>query len=307
MSIIAKDGLLAYNRREVAEMTGLDYSLVTNWATGRPITIAPSVPSPRSGELTYYSMADLFDFFFAKKLVQLGIPPRAVQSCLKATPQVVIAAGTVAANEQPGVVFLYDKEPGTITMIYVRRAQADDPVVFSEHVRRENFRAYVDIGAVFDENHIAIGKRLYPTEHFPTTGSALAAAITKAQNEGRAMRDKTEPSSEFDTYRLGLMGQMSIALNDATRKKLMNIIEEKLVDRLPKDRRDGMVYFVGVATSEPECIFVPTGAAPPDGIQEQIQCFVLPWKSILDFVDERVEGIAKGLVESAKPEPIKRT
>jgi hypothetical protein len=255
MSIIAENGYPAYNRREVAEMTGLDYSLVTNWATGRPITIVPSVPSPRSGELTYYSITDLFNFFFAKKLVQLGIPPRAVQACLDTTPQVVIAAGTVAAKEEPGVVFLYDQEPGTITMNYVRRARADDPIVFSEHVRRQNFRAYIDIGAVFDENHIAMGKRLYPTELFPTTRSALGDAITKANNERRAMRGETQPSSEFDTYRLGLMGQMSITLNDATRKKLMDIIEKNLVDRLPKDRRDGLVYFVGVATDETECIF----------------------------------------------------
>ena len=218
-----------------------------------------------------------------------------------------MAAGTSAEQGDAGVMFLYDKEPGTITMIYVRRAQADDPVVFSEHVKRENFRAYVDIGGIFKEMSIAIeNKGLYPTETFPTAGGALAAAITKAKNERLHAMRETQPSNEFDTYRLGLMGQMSITLNDATRNKLMDIIEKKLVDRLPKDRRDGMVYFVGVATSQPECIFVPTGAAPPDGIKEQIQGFVLPWKSILDFVDESVEGIAKGLVQSAIPEPSKK-
>jgi hypothetical protein len=106
-------------------------------------------------------------------------------------------------------------------------------------------------------------------------------------------------------YRAALVGLMSQSLNDSTVEKLIGIIEAKFIDRVPKDRRDGSLCFVNVNHDEPECLFVPYGE-DPGHLSKNAQVFVLPWGTILDVVDKRVEVIAEGLVE-AKPEPIKRT
>lgn len=108
-------------------------------------------------------------------------------------------------------------------------------------------------------------------------------------------------------YKAALVGLMSQSLNDSTVEKLIGIIEARFLDRVPKDRRDGSLCFVNVNHDEPECSFLPYGEVKPGYPDHHSQTFVLPWGTILDVVDLRVEGIAEGLVESAKPEPIKRT
>ncbi len=97
-------------------------------------------------------------------------------------------------------------------------------------------------------------------------------------------------------YRAVLVGLMSQSLNDSTVEKFIGIIEARFIDRVPKDRRDGNLHFVNVEHDEPDCLFVPY-SAKPEYLGHLTQTFVLPWGTILDAVDARVEGIAKGLVK----------
>ena len=63
----------AYTRRDIAEITGLDYAVVKNWSTGKPLSIRPSLRSPaRKGATNFFSKYDLEKFIAAKKLRDKG-------------------------------------------------------------------------------------------------------------------------------------------------------------------------------------------------------------------------------------------
>ena len=123
-----------------------------------------------------------------------------------------------------------------------------------------------------------MGKLMRSVRFFITSDAALAGGLSP--------------------YKAALVGLMSQSLNDSTVEKLIGIIEARFIDRIPEDRRNGSLCFVNVNHDEPECLFVPYGTRSgyPD---HHSQTFVLPWGTILDAVDVHVEGIAKGLVQSA--------
>jgi hypothetical protein len=127
--------------------------------------------------------------------------------------------------------------------------------------------------------------KLMRSVRFFTSGAALAGGLSP--------------------YKAALVGLMSQSLNDSTVEKLIGIIEARFIDRVPEDRRNGSLCFLNVNHDEPECLFVPYGTRsgyPDPGSQT----FVLPWGFILDAVDAHVEGIAKGVVQSATPELSKK-
>lgn len=122
----------------------------------------------------------------------------------------------------------------------------------------------------------------------------------KLTNSVRLFTSDAALAGGLSPYKAALVGLMSQSLNESTVEKLIGIIEARFLDRVPKDRRNGSLCFVNVNHDEPECSFLPYGnrSAYPD---HHSQTFVLPWGTILDVVDLRVEGIAEGLVGSATP------
>ncbi len=68
-----------FDRAAVAEIVGLDYAVVKNWSTGKPITITPSIYAPnRKGAQSLYSRTDIYLFALAKHLSELGFALEAV-------------------------------------------------------------------------------------------------------------------------------------------------------------------------------------------------------------------------------------
>ncbi|MGH9635213.1 MAG: MerR family transcriptional regulator [Candidatus Angelobacter sp.] len=72
-----------FDRAAVAEIVGIDYAVVKNWSTGKPITITPSIYAPnRKGAQSLYSRTDIYLFELAKELAELGIALEAVARTL---------------------------------------------------------------------------------------------------------------------------------------------------------------------------------------------------------------------------------
>ncbi len=72
-----------FDRAAVAEIVGLDYAVVKNWSTGKPITITPSIYAPnRKGAQSLYSRTDIYLFELAKQLSELGFGLESIAKAL---------------------------------------------------------------------------------------------------------------------------------------------------------------------------------------------------------------------------------
>lgn len=75
---------LFFDRRGIAEILGLDYSVVKGWSTGKPLKIVPSVWAPgRKGSTSLFSIEDLYKMAVAAQLMEWGLAPRAIARLLQ--------------------------------------------------------------------------------------------------------------------------------------------------------------------------------------------------------------------------------
>jgi hypothetical protein len=77
------DQIEVFNRRDVAEIVGIDPAVVRNWSSGKPIAIGPSVDAPKQrGAPSLYSRTDVYLFALAKHLSSEGFELTAIGNVL---------------------------------------------------------------------------------------------------------------------------------------------------------------------------------------------------------------------------------
>lgn len=120
----------AFGRAEIARILGIDYAVVKNWSSGKPLRIAPSIRAPgRRGKENLYSLSDLYRMGAAAALLAGGLKIETVVRVMQRVEDEWFARdkrGTVLisalSTSQPKVRHL----PGLITLRELVRAMLSD-------------------------------------------------------------------------------------------------------------------------------------------------------------------------------------
>jgi hypothetical protein len=174
-----------FDRAEVAEMLDMEYGVVRNWSTGKPLSITPSVRSTgRKGALSLYSTNDVFKFGIAAEMVTQGVTFPVVNEMLSKLNDEWL--------ENPGCLVLYYaiEKDGSIKSKITHLPASDDVSIAKalERAMGNQRNAWRELGKPKSLS-------VFTLNLFNVLGNLAAMMVTRSKRIAKAIGDERNRQS----------------------------------------------------------------------------------------------------------------